>query len=148
MLENDGRIVSNFVVQALRGEPLTVYGDGTQTRSFCYVGDLVEGLIRLMASPRGLIGPVNLGNPDEISVLTLAHRVIGLAGSRSLIDFRPLPIDDPRRRRPDISMAAAALGWRPGTALDEGLGRTMAYFRERPAPPPPVLALDRQRMPA
>lgn len=112
MLENDRRIVSNFVVQALRGEPLTVYGDGTQTRSFCYVDDLVDGLIRLMASPPDLLGPVNLGNPDEISVLELAHRVVELAGCPLLIDFRPLPVDDPRRRRPDISMAPAVLGWR------------------------------------
>jgi UDP-glucuronate decarboxylase len=140
MLENDGRIVSNFVVQALSGAPLTVYGDGMQTRSFCYIEDLVDGLVRLMDAPLDVVGPVNLGNPNEIKVLDLAHRVVRLTGSRSLIHFRPLPADDPRRRRPDISMAAELLGWKPTTPLEEGLRRTIADFRARLRTPQRVLA--------
>ena len=127
----DGRVVSNFIVQALRGEPLTVYGNGEQTRSFCYVSDTVEGLARLMES--GTEGPVNIGNPEEHTVLDLAERVLRLTGSRSRIVHRPLPPDDPRRRKPDIGRAAAALGWTPRVGLEEGLERTIRYFRELPA---------------
>ena len=123
----DGRVVSNFVVQALRGEPLTVYGDGSQTRSFCFVDDTVEGLLRLMDGETE--GPVNLGNPDEHTVLGLARRVLWLTGSRSRVVHRPLPVDDPQRRRPDIALAAAALDWRPRVSLDEGLVRTIEHFR-------------------
>jgi len=125
----DGRVVSNFIVQALQGAPLTVYGDGKQTRSFCYVDDLVDALIRLMATPDDFSGPVNLGNPGECTMLELAERVIVLSGSPSSIVFRPLPGDDPVRRRPDISLARAALGWDPRVTLDDGLNRTIDYFR-------------------
>ena len=131
MHQNDGRIVSNFVLQALRAQPLTVYGDGSQTRSFCYVADLAEALERLMGSPEGVVGPVNLGNPTELSVLDLAKRVLSLTRSSSKIEFLPLPIDDPRRRRPDISQARELLGWQPSTDLDAGLKRTIANFRAR-----------------
>ncbi len=129
MRANDGRVVSNFIVQALRGEPLTVYGDGSQTRSFCYVDDLVEGIVRVFE--RGSPEPTNLGNPAEYSVRQLADRVLALTGSRSPLVERPLPTDDPRVRRPDITRARELLGWAPGVALDEGLQRTIAYFRER-----------------
>jgi UDP-glucuronate decarboxylase len=128
MLANDGRVVSSFVVRALTGEPLTVFGDGKQTRSFCYVDDLVEGLIRLMNTPPDVPGPVNLGNPGEFTMLELAERVLALTGSTSAIDHRPLPSDDPVRRRPDISRAQELLGWSPAVALDEGLKRTIDYF--------------------
>jgi UDP-glucuronate decarboxylase len=131
MLENDGRIISNFVVQALRGEPITVYGDGSQTRSFCYVSDLVEALIRLMRSPDEVTGPLNLGNPEEVSVLAVASRVIEATGSRSPIVFCPLPQDDPARRKPDISAARSAIGWQPSICLDDGLMRTIEYFAAR-----------------
>jgi UDP-glucuronate decarboxylase len=124
----DGRVVSNFIVQALAGEPLTVYGDGSQTRSFCYVGDTVEGLLKLMDSD--LTEPVNLGNPDEFTVLELAERVRLLTHSRSPITFGPLPPDDPVRRRPDIGRARAQLGWQPGIGLDEGLQMTIPYFEQ------------------
>jgi UDP-glucuronate decarboxylase len=129
MQANDGRVVANFIVQALRDKPLTVYGDGSQTRSFCYVDDLIDGLVKLMASPVGFTGPVNLGNPDEITVRELAERVIRLTGSRARIAFKPLPVDDPRRRRPDTSRARDHLGWRATTPLDDGLAATIAYFR-------------------
>jgi UDP-glucuronate decarboxylase len=129
MLIDDGRVVSNFIVQALRGEPITLYGDGSQTRSFCYVGDLVEGLIRLMDC-EDITGPVNLGTPDECSVRALAEKVLSLVGSASPIETQPLPADDPVRRRPDIALAREELGWRPTVSLDEGLRRTIAYFRE------------------
>jgi UDP-glucuronate decarboxylase len=131
MLENDGRIISNFVVQALRDEPLTVYGDGSQTRSFCYVSDLIEALVRLMATPAAVTGPINLGNPEEISVLSVAERVITATRSRSPVVFLPLPRDDPSRRRPDIAEANRLLGWHPTSALDAGLPRTIAFFRRR-----------------
>jgi UDP-glucuronate decarboxylase len=133
MLENDGRIISNFVVQALRGEPLTVYGDGSQTRSFCYIEDMIEALVRLMRSPAEVTGPMNLGNPEEISVLDVAKRVIDMTGSSSPIVFRPLPPDDPTRRRPDISAARRILAWRPKVAFDHGLRQTIAYFAGRDA---------------
>ena len=128
MHPNDGRVVSNFIVQALRQQPITLYGDGKQTRSFCYVDDLIEGLIRLMASPDELTGPVNLGNSTEITVLELAERIIAMTNSRSPIVRKPLPADDPRQRQPDTALAERALGWRPKTPLEEGLKRTIGYF--------------------
>jgi UDP-glucuronate decarboxylase len=130
MHANDGRVVSNFVVQALRGESITIYGTGAQTRSFCYVDDLVEGLIRLMNTPDDFTGPVNLGNTNEFTIMELARKVIALTGSKSQIVSHPLPSDDPVQRQPDISVARAHLGWQATTALDAGLQRTIAYFRE------------------
>jgi UDP-glucuronate decarboxylase len=130
MLPDDGRVISTFIVQALAGEPLTVFGDGRQTRSFCYVDDLVDGLIRLMASADDFTGPVNLGNPQEFTIAELAARVIALTGSKATVVNKPLPADDPRRRQPDISLAARMLGWKPTVSLDEGLRRTVAYFKE------------------
>jgi UDP-glucuronate decarboxylase len=124
----DGRVVSNFIVQALRGEDITIFGDGSQTRSFCYVDDLVEGILRLMATPDGVTGPVNLGNPNEFTILELAKLVIEILGSRSAIEQRPLPADDPKQRQPDISEAKRLLGWEPSVQLREGLERTVAYF--------------------
>ena len=129
MNPEDGRVVSNFVVQALRGEPLTVYGDGSQTRSFCYVSDLIDGLIRLMASDEKM--PVNLGNPGEFTMLELAEQVLRQTGSRSRLVFLPLPPDDPRQRQPDIAMARRDLGWQPGVALEDGLKETIACFDRR-----------------
>ena len=125
----DGRVVSNFIMQALRGEPLTVYGSGSQTRSFCFVSDLIEGFIRLMDSPDELTGPVNLGNPVEFSMLELAEKVIALTGSSSRIEYRPLPEDDPVQRQPDIALAREQLGWEPQVQLADGLASTIAYFR-------------------
>jgi UDP-glucuronate decarboxylase len=125
---NDGRVVSNFIVQALLGKPLTVFGDGSQTRSFCYVDDMVEGLIRLMNSAPEITGPINLGNPDEFSMLELAEVVLELTGSKSNLEYRDLPVDDPVRRRPDISRAKQELGWEPRVPLREGLARSIAYF--------------------
>ena len=130
MHPNDGRVVSNFIVQALRGEPITLYGDGSQTRAFCFVSDLVEGFIRLMGTDDAVTGPVNLGNPHEIPVRELAERIIRLTGSRSEITYRPLPQDDPTQRCPDITLARKLIGWEPSVALDDGLQRTIAYFRE------------------
>jgi UDP-glucuronate decarboxylase len=130
MALEDGRVVSNFVVQALRGEELTVYGDGSQTRSFCYVSDLIDALVRLMNEP-DFQGPVNLGNPNEFTVLELAEKVLRLTGSRSRIALRPLPSDDPVRRCPDISLARERLGWAPRVELEDGLRRTIEYFRKR-----------------
>ncbi len=128
MHPNDGRVVSNFIVQALRGEDITLYGDGGQTRAFCYVDDLIEGLVRMMATPDDVTGPINLGNPHEIPVRELAHRVVRLTGSRSRIVTKPLPVDDPMQRCPDIARARDVLGWEPRVALDEGLTRTIAFF--------------------
>ncbi|MBG0779362.1 MAG: SDR family oxidoreductase, partial [Desulfotignum balticum] len=128
MHPNDGRVVSNFIVQALKGEPITIYGDGNQSRSFCYIDDLVEGFVRLMNSPDPVTGPVNLGNPGEFTILELAQRVIEMTGSKSELVFRPLPADDPRQRRPDITVAKKELGWDPGINLGQGLERTIAYF--------------------
>jgi UDP-glucuronate decarboxylase len=128
MHPNDGRVVSNFIVQALRGEDITLYGDGLQTRAFCYVDDLIEGFVRLMRAPEAVTGPINLGNPHEIPVRELATRIIELTGSRSRLAHRPLPADDPMQRCPDISRAEAILQWRPTVTLDEGLRRTIAYF--------------------
>lgn len=126
----DGRVVSNFILQALRGEPITIYGDGTQTRSFCFVDDLVEGFMRLMATGPDVTGPVNLGNPGEFTMLELAEMVIRLTKSGSRIEHRPLPQDDPRQRKPDISLAKAVLDWQPTVNLEEGLTRTIAYFEQ------------------
>jgi UDP-glucuronate decarboxylase len=124
----DGRVVSSFIVQALTGQDITVFGEGQQTRSFCYVDDLIDGFIRLMDSPAEIVGPMNLGNPGEFTILELAQQVIELTGSRSRIVHRPLPEDDPRQRRPDISMAQERLGWTPKVSLEEGLRRTIPYF--------------------
>ena len=128
MHPNDGRVVSNFIVQALRNQPITLFGEGTQTRSFCYVDDLIEGFVRLMDSPDELTGPVNLGNPGEFTIRELAEKVIELTGSRSTLTYEPLPSDDPLQRKPDISLATTALGWEPKIQLEEGLRRTIAYF--------------------
>jgi UDP-glucuronate decarboxylase len=128
MHPNDGRVVSNFIVQALRGEPIALYGDGAQTRSFCYVDDLVDGLIRLMSTPDEVTGPINLGNPVEFTIRQLAELVKDLTGSKSELIFKPLPADDPRQRQPDIALAARHLDWTPTIALREGLAKTIAYF--------------------
>jgi UDP-glucuronate decarboxylase len=128
MHPNDGRVVSNFIVQALKGEPITIYGDGRQTRSFCYVDDLIEGFVRMMNSRAGFTGPVNLGNPGEFTIRQLADLVIELTASRSTLDFRPLPSDDPLQRKPDITLAQNELGWQPTVALREGLQKTIAFF--------------------
>lgn len=130
MHPNDGRVVSNFIVQALKGEPITLYGEGQQTRSFCYVSDLIEVIIRLMESPDEVTGPINIGNPTEFTIRELAEKVLALTGSASPLTFMPLPSDDPRQRQPDISKAAEVLGWKPRVALDEGLAQTIAYFRQ------------------
>jgi UDP-glucuronate decarboxylase len=130
MAVDDGRVVSNFIVQALNGEDLTVYGDGTQTRSFCYVSDLIEALVRTMNSEE-FAGPVNIGNPTEFTVLELAEKVLALTGSKSRIALKPLPSDDPVRRCPDISLAKSKLSWEPRVGLEEGLGKTIEYFREK-----------------
>jgi len=129
MHPNDGRVVSNFISQALRNEPITLFGDGQQTRSFCYVDDMVDGLIRLMATPDDVVGPVNLGNPGEFTMRELAEQIIALTGSTSSLVNLPLPEDDPRQRRPDISLARELLGWEPGVDLDAGLAQTITYFR-------------------
>jgi UDP-glucuronate decarboxylase len=126
----DGRVVSNFIMQALKAEPITVHGTGSQTRSFCYVDDLVDGLVKLMESPEDFIGPVNLGNPDEFTVRQLAEKISRMTQSTAGIRSTPLPQDDPRQRRPDIGLAALKLSWRPTIDLNEGLRRTIAYFRE------------------
>jgi UDP-glucuronate decarboxylase len=130
MHPNDGRVVSNFIVQALQGKDITLYGDGSQTRAFCYVDDLIEGFVRMMATGPEVTGPINIGNPHEIPVRELAERVIGLTGSRSRIVHRPLPVDDPLQRCPDITMAKSVLGWKPTIDLDTGLKQTAAFFRE------------------
>jgi UDP-glucuronate decarboxylase len=131
MHPHDGRVVSNFIGQALRHEPVTLYGDGTQTRSFCYVDDLIEGFVRLMGAPSDITGPTNLGNPAEFQVRHLAEMVIEMTGSRSKIVFTPLPQDDPLQRRPDITMAREQLGWQPRVQLREGLEKTIAYFEKK-----------------
>jgi len=130
MHPDDGRVVSNFVIQALRGDPITIFGDGAQSRSFCYVDDMIEALIRLMDSPDDVVGPVNLGNPAEIAIKALAEQVIALTGSASPIEHRPAVTDDPVRRRPDIALAGRVLQWEPRVPLAEGLARTVAYFRD------------------
>jgi UDP-glucuronate decarboxylase len=130
MHPNDGRVVSNFIVQALSNEPITLYGDGNQSRSFCYVDDLIEAFVRLMDSPDELTGPMNLGNPSEMTIRELAETVIDMTGSRSCLIYLPLPSDDPRQRRPDISLARKSLDWEPSTPLREGLARTISYFKQ------------------
>jgi UDP-glucuronate decarboxylase len=129
MHPNDGRVVSNFIVQALRGEDITIYGDGLQTRSFCYVDDLVEGMLRMMNTEGGFVGPINLGNPGEFTMLELAEKVISLVGNKSKLVFKALPQDDPKQRKPDISLAQSKLDWVPKVGLDDGLKETIAYFR-------------------
>ncbi|MCK9617156.1 MAG: SDR family oxidoreductase [Lentimicrobiaceae bacterium] len=130
MHPNDGRVVSNFIVQALQNKNITIYGDGSQTRSFCYVDDLLEGMIKLMNTGDEITGPVNIGNPGEFTILELAQRVIELIGSKSKLVFEPLPSDDPLQRKPDITMAQNLLNWKPNIPLDEGLKKTILYFRE------------------
>ncbi|MCJ8500732.1 UDP-glucuronic acid decarboxylase family protein [Desulfatitalea alkaliphila] len=130
MHPNDGRVISNFIVQALKGEPITIYGDGSQTRSFCYVDDLVEGLLRLMDTPDTVTGPINLGNPVEFTILELAQRVIDMTGAKSRLIHQPLPADDPRQRKPDIGLARETLQWEPGVPLEQGLQQTIAYFEK------------------
>ena len=130
MLPNDGRVVSNFIVQALQGKPITVFGDGSQTRSFCYVDDLIRGLIALMEAPDRVTGPINLGNPGEFTIKQLAEQVVKMTGSRSQIDYHPLPQDDPTQRCPDITKAQTHLDWQPSVPLKEGLKKTIAYFDE------------------
>ena len=130
MHPNDGRVVSNFITQALLGRDITVYGDGLQTRSFCFVDDLIDGLIRLMDTSPDITGPVNVGNPAEFTIMELAQMTVSLVGSRSKIVHRPLPENDPKQRQPDISLAQELLGWRPRIALKEGLAKTIAYFEQ------------------
>jgi UDP-glucuronate decarboxylase len=130
MHPSDGRVVSNFIMQALRGEDITIFGDGRQTRSFCYVDDLIDALMRMMDSPMGFAGPVNIGNPSEFTVLQLAEEVLRLTGSPSKLVFKPLPADDPRQRQPDISLVRNTLGWTPKVPLEDGLKETIAYFRQ------------------
>jgi len=130
MNPNDGRVISNFIVQALKGDDITIYGDGSQTRSFCYVSDLIEFIYRAMQTEREFGEPINIGNPGEFSMLELAEKVLGLIGGTSKIVFVPLPQDDPKQRKPDISLAKSKLGWEPKVALEDGLKETIAYFRE------------------
>jgi UDP-glucuronate decarboxylase len=128
MLPNDGRVVSNFIVQALQGKPITIYGDGRQTRSFCFVDDLIDGAVRLFATPKEVTGPINIGNPHEFTMIELAQKVLALTGSKSQLVFEPLPRDDPKQRQPDITQAKNVLNWQPTIELEEGLKRTIAYF--------------------
>lgn len=130
MHPNDGRVVSNFIVQALKGEDITIYGDGSQTRSFCYVDDLIEGFVRMMDTEAGFTGPVNLGNPNEFSMLELAEKVLHLVGGQSKLIYQPLPTDDPRQRQPNIELAKEKLGWVPQVQLEDGLKETISYFRK------------------
>lgn len=130
MHPNDGRVVSNFIVQALRGDDITIYGDGSQSRSFCYVDDMIEGFVRMMNSEPGFTGPVNMGNPSEFTMLELAENILRLVGSQSKLTFRPLPMDDPRQRQPDIALAKEKLGWEPKVRLEDGLKETISYFRK------------------
>ena len=139
MHPNDGRVVSNFIVQALKGGDITIYGDGGQSRSFCYVDDLVEAMLRMMATPKDVTGPINIGNPNEFTIRELAELVIDLTGAKGKLVFAPLPQDDPRQRQPDISKARATLGWEPETQLREGLIETIAYFDQLLSAPAPVL---------
>jgi UDP-glucuronate decarboxylase len=132
MHPNDGRVVSNFIVQALRGEDITIYGDGSQTRSFCYVDDLIEGFVRMMASPKDVCGPINMGNPVEFTIKELAETVLKMVGGNSKLVLKPLPQDDPRQRKPDIALAKSTLGWEPKVKLDAGLEKTIEYFRNLP----------------
>ncbi|NCA18069.1 MAG: NAD-dependent epimerase/dehydratase family protein, partial [Betaproteobacteria bacterium] len=127
----DGRVVSNFIVQALRGEDITIYGDGQQTRSFCYVDDLIEVMQRMMGSPEDFTGPVNIGNPTELTMLELAERVLAIVGGSSKLVFKPLPPDDPKQRQPDITLARTKLGWEPKVSVEDGLSQTVAFFRQK-----------------
>jgi UDP-glucuronate decarboxylase len=145
MHPDDGRVVSNFIVQALRGENITIYGTGEQTRSFCYVDDLIEGMVRLMATDHSVTGPINIGNPGEFTMLELAEQVLRLTGSASRIEFHPLPGDDPRQRQPDIGLARRELGWEPTVPLEDGLTRTIDYFRSLLADEPPASRGQRPR---
>jgi len=145
MHANDGRVVSNFIVQALRGWPITIFGDGQQTRSFCYVDDLIDGLVRFMDTGPDLVGPVNLGNPTEFTMLELAETVLRLTASSSKLEFKPLPSDDPRQRKPDIELARTRLGWEPKVALADGLGPTIAYFRKHLGTETPKAGAPRTR---
>jgi len=129
MHPDDGRVVSNFIMQALKGEAITLFGDGTQSRAFCYVDDLIDGLVRLMAAPDELCGPVNLGNPNEFTICALAEKVLEMTGSASAIEIRPLPVDDPTQRCPDITLARECLGWQPSINLEDGLKKTITYFK-------------------
>ncbi len=129
MHPHDGRVVSNFIMQALKGEPITLFGDGSQTRAFCYVDDMIEGFVRLMEAPDALTGPINLGNPQELSIGDLAEKIVVMTGSKSKIVLKPLPADDPKQRCPDIALARGALGWEPVVPLETGLKRTIAYFK-------------------
>lgn len=147
MLENDGRVISNFIVQAMRNEPITIYGDGSQTRSFCFVDDLLSGLELLMEGPHDVTGPCNLGNPHEVTIKQVAERIIEQTGSRSVLDNRPLPQDDPKRRRPVIDRAMKLLGWQPQVPLDQGLKATIGYFALKLHAPRPVLATVNRRVP-
>ena len=131
MAENDGRVVSNFILQALKNEDITIYGDGSQTRSFCYVDDLVDGMIKMMNNPQKFIGPVNLGNPSERSILDFAKLIIKMTGSSSKIVYKPLPQDDPVQRKPDITLAQKELNWEPVTDIETGLQKTIDYFRTK-----------------
>jgi UDP-glucuronate decarboxylase len=128
MHPNDGRVVSNFIVQALQKKPITIYGDGSQTRSFCYIDDLIEAIMLIMATPNDFTGPINIGNPDEFTILELAEKIIELTGSGSEIVFQPLPMDDPQKRKPDITFARKALNWQPKIKIEEGLKKTIQYF--------------------
>ena len=130
MHPNDGRVVSNFIVQALRGDDITIYGGGLQTRSFCYVDDLIDGFVRMMDSPRDVTGPINMGNPGEFTILQLAELVLKMVGSKSRLVMMPLPQDDPKQRQPDISLATATLGWKPAVDLEDGLARTIDFFKK------------------
>jgi UDP-glucuronate decarboxylase len=130
MHPNDGRVISNFIMQALRNEPISIFGDGRQTRSFCYVDDMIDGLVKMMNGPDDFVGPVNLGNPGEYSMLELAEAIITLTGSKSRMEFHPLPVDDPRRRQPSTALAKEKLGWEPKVELRQGLEKTISYFRE------------------
>jgi UDP-glucuronate decarboxylase len=131
MHPNDGRVVSNFIVQALQGQDLTIYGRGEQTRSFCYIDDLVDGMLKMMDSSANVVGPINMGNPSEMTIIELAEKVLSLVGGKSKLVFKPLPDDDPKQRKPDISMAKSTLGWEPKVSLDDGLARTIDYFRQQ-----------------
>ncbi len=130
MHPNDGRVVSNFIVQALRGEDITIYGNGEQTRSFCYVDDLIDAMLRMMHTPAGLTGPINIGNPNEVTMLELAERILALTGSKAKLTFKPLPADDPRQRQPDITLAKRHLDWQPSVSLEDGLKATIEYFKQ------------------
>jgi UDP-glucuronate decarboxylase len=145
MHPNDGRVVSNFIVQALKGEDITLYGEGTQTRSFCYVDDLIEAIIRMMATPREISGPINIGNPTEFTIRELAEFVIEITGAKSKLTFQPLPSDDPKQRQPDITLAKKVLDWQPSIPLRDGLVKTVAYFEKLLSAPDAPLSIGATR---